>query len=167
MQAMHLTDQDIETILIKTDGPAAWTKTQMLSDVSWSLDWSTEQINELIMAGKHFLSLGLPYQVVNACGGDLGRGHVKMYDVEAWMPSLGKYGELGSASYFHDFQCRRSGIRYKDKDGKIKYAHSLNATAVATPRILIAIVENYQQADGSVKIPEVLRKYMGGREFIK
>jgi seryl-tRNA synthetase len=113
------------------------------------------------------LSLGLPYQVVNACGGDLGRGHVKMYDVEAWMPSREKYGELGSASYFHDFQCRRSGIRYKDQDGKIKYAHSLNATAVATPRILIAIVENYQQADGSVKIPEVLRKYMGGREFIK
>ena len=112
-------------------------------------------------------SLGLSYQVVNACGGDLGRGHVKMYDVEAWMPSKNKYGELGSASYFHDFQCRRCGVRYKDKDGKTKYAHSLNATAVATPRILIAVIENYQQADGSVKIPEVLKKYMGGKEFIK
>jgi len=111
-------------------------------------------------------SLGLPYRVVNACGGDLGRGHVKMYDVEAWMPSLEKYGELGSASYFHDFQSRRCNIRYKDKDGKTRYTHSLNATAVATPRILIAIIENYQEADGSVKIPEVLKKYMGGREFI-
>jgi seryl-tRNA synthetase len=105
--------------------------------------------------------------LVNACGGDLGRGHVKMYDLEAWIPSEERYGELGSASYFHDFQCRRCNIRYKDKDGKIKYAHSLNATAVATPRILIPLVENFQAADGSVKIPEPLRKYMEDRESIK
>ena len=90
-----------------------------------------------------------------------------MYDVEAWVPKEGKYRELGSASYFHDFQCRRCGIRYKDKEGKIKYAYSLNATAVATPRILVSIVENYQQADGSIKIPEVLQKYIGDNEFIK
>ncbi|MFH1200801.1 MAG: serine--tRNA ligase [bacterium] len=112
-------------------------------------------------------SLNLPYRTINACGGDLGRGHVKMYDVEAWVPKEGKYRELGSASYFHDFQCRRCNIRYKDKEGKMKYVYSLNATAVATPRILVSIIENYQQADGSVKIPEVLRKYMGGKEFIK
>ena len=112
-------------------------------------------------------SLNLPYRTINACGGDLGRGHVKMYDVEAWVPKEGKYRELGSASYFHDFQCRRCNIRYKDKEGKIKYVYSLNATAVATPRILVSIIENYQQADGSVKIPEVLKKYMGGKEFIK
>ncbi|MEK7572345.1 MAG: serine--tRNA ligase [Patescibacteria group bacterium] len=112
-------------------------------------------------------SLNLPYRTISACGGDLGRGHVKMYDVEAWIPKEGKYRELGSASYFHDFQSRRCNIRYKDKSGKIKYAHSLNATAVATPRILVSILENYQQADGSIKIPEVLKKYMGGKEFIK
>ena len=112
-------------------------------------------------------SLVLPYRTITACGGDLGRGHVKMYDVEAWVPKEGKYRELGSASYFHDFQSRRCGIRYKDKEGKIKYTHSLNATAVATPRILVSIIENYQQSDGSIKIPEVLRKYMGGKEFIK
>lgn len=131
-------------------------------------DLSVKFHEELNRNFEEFIeSLNLPYQTINACGGDLGRGHVKMYDVEAWMPSLNKYGELGSASYFHDFQCRRCGIRYKDKDGKTKYAHSLNATAVATPRILIAILENFQQADGSVKIPEVLKKYMGGKDFIK
>ena len=83
------------------------------------------------------------------------------------MPKENKYREIGSASYFHDFQTRRFGIRYKDEEGKTQYAHSLNATAIATPRILVSLIENYQQADGSVKIPEVLRKYMGNREFIK
>jgi len=111
-------------------------------------------------------SLNLPYRTINVCGGDLGRGHVKMYDVEAWVPKEGKYRELGSASYFHDFQCRRFNIRYKGKDGKMKYVYSLNATAVATPRILVSLIENNQQADGSIKIPEVLKKYMGNRDFI-
>ncbi|KKR74877.1 MAG: Serine-tRNA ligase, partial [Candidatus Nomurabacteria bacterium GW2011_GWA1_40_8] len=72
-----------------------------------------------------------------------------------------------SASYYHDFQTRRFGIRYRDQEGKIHYAHSLNATAIPTPRILVSLIENYQQADGSIKIPEVLRKYLGGKEFIK
>ena len=72
-----------------------------------------------------------------------------------------------SASYYHDFQTRRFGIRYKDEEGKSRFVHSLNSTAAATPRILVAIVENYQQADGTVKIPEVLKKYMGNREVIK
>lgn len=106
-------------------------------------------------------SLNLPYQTIVACGGDLGRGHVKMYDVNVWVPKEGKYRELSSASYFHDFQARRCNIRYKDKEGKIRYVHSLNATAVATPRILVSLVENYQQADGTIKIPEVLQKYLG------
>ncbi|MEI6580545.1 MAG: serine--tRNA ligase [bacterium] len=131
-------------------------------------DTSVKFHEELNRNFEEFIeSLNLPYRTINACGGDLGRGHVKMYDVEAWVPKEGKYRELGSASYFHDFQCRRCNIRYKDKEGKMKYAHSLNATAVATPRILVSIVENYQQADGSIKIPEVLRKYMGGKESIK
>jgi len=111
--------------------------------------------------------LKLPYRVVVTCGGDLGLGQVKKYDLEAWMPSDNRYRETHSSSYFHDFQTRRLGIRYKDEDGKMHFAHSLNNTALAIPRIICQIVENYQQADGSIKIPEVLQKYMGGREFIK
>ncbi len=131
-------------------------------------DTSVKFHEELNRNFEEFIeSLNLPYRTINACGGDLGRGHVKMYDVEAWVPKEEKYRELGSASYFHDFQCRRCNIKYKDKDGKTKYAHSLNATGVATPRILVSIIENYQQADGSIKIPEVLRKYMDNKEFIK
>jgi len=106
-------------------------------------------------------ALKIPYHVVVNCGGDLGLGQVKKYDIEAWTPSQKKYGETHSSSYFHDFQTRRLNIRYKDKEGNLRFAHSLNNTAVASPRILISILENYQQADGSVVVPEVLRKYMG------
>jgi seryl-tRNA synthetase len=112
-------------------------------------------------------SLGIPYRRLEICTGDLKSAHVKSYDTEAWIPSQNQYRELSSASYYHDFQTRRFNTRYKDENGKLHFAHSLNCTAVATPRILVAIVENFQQADGSVKIPEVLRKYMGDREFIK
>ncbi len=112
-------------------------------------------------------SLGIPYHTVINCGGDLGAGPVKKYDVELWVPKEGKYREISSASYFHDFQTRRLGIRYKDDEGKMHYVHSLNSTAIPTPRILVSLIENYQQADGTVKIPEVLRRYMGDREFIK
>lgn len=111
-------------------------------------------------------SLNIPYRTVINCGGDLGLGQVKKYDIELWVPKEGKYREISSASYFHDFQCRRFGIRYKDEEGKMHYAHSLNSTAIPTPRILVSLVENYQQPDGRVKIPEVLVKYMGGKEFI-
>lgn len=112
------------------------------------------------------VELGLSYRVVVNCGGDLGLGQVKKYDIEAWMPSENRYRETHSSSYFHDFQTRRLGIRYKDENGKLHFAHSLNNTALAMPRIICQIVENYQQADGSIKIPEALRKYMGGKEFI-
>lgn len=111
--------------------------------------------------------LGIPYHVVVNCGGDLGLGQVKKYDIEAWMPSQNKYRETHSSSYFHDFQTRRLNIKYKDENGKSKYVHSLNNTACATSRLPAAILENYQQANGTVKIPEVLRKYMGNKEFIK
>ena len=110
--------------------------------------------------------LKLPYRVVANCGGDLGLGQVKKYDIEAWSPSMGKYRETHSCSYFHDFQSRRLNIRYKDDAGKLQFTHSLNNTALAMPRILIQILENYQQADGTVKIPEVLLKYMGGKTII-
>jgi seryl-tRNA synthetase len=112
-------------------------------------------------------SLGIPYHTVVNCGGDLGLGQVKKYDVELWVPKEGTYREIGSASYFHDFQTRRLGIRYRDNEEKMQYAHSLNATAIATPRILVSLIENFQQADGSVMIPEVLKKYMGGKDFLK
>lgn len=110
--------------------------------------------------------LGIPYHTVINCGGDLGLGQVKKYDIEAWMPSQGKYRETHSASYFHDFQTRRLNIRYKDAEGKLRYAHSLNNTAAATPRLVTAIIENYQQADGTIKVPEVLVPFMNGTTVI-
>ncbi len=106
-------------------------------------------------------SMKIPYHTVINCGGDLGQGQVKKYDVELWVPGEKKYREISSASYFHDFQTRRMGIRYKDENGKLKYAHSLNCTAIPTPRILVSLVENFQQTDGSIKIPEVLVPYFG------
>ena len=95
------------------------------------------------------------------CGGDLGLGQVKKYDIEAWMPSQDTYRETHSSSYFHDFQTRRLNTRYKNADGKIQFAHSLNNTAVAMPRILSMIVENYQQEDGTIRVPEALIPYVG------
>lgn len=106
-------------------------------------------------------SLGIPYHTVLNCGGDLGQGQVKKYDVELWVPGEQKYREISSASYFHDFQTRRFNIRYKDADGKMRYAHSLNCTAIPTPRILVSLVENFQQADGSIKVPDVLVPFFG------
>jgi seryl-tRNA synthetase len=111
-------------------------------------------------------TLGIPYQTVLNCGGDLGQGQVKKYDIELWVPMEKKYREISSASYFHDFQTRRCNIRYKDTQGKMRFAHSLNCTAIPTPRILVSLIENFQQADGTVRIPEVLRSYMGGKENI-
>ncbi|MEI6400203.1 MAG: serine--tRNA ligase [bacterium] len=106
-------------------------------------------------------SLGIPYEVVDACTGDMGFAKVRMYDTNLWVPKEEKYREIASASYFHDFQTRRLGIRYKDENGKMQYTHSLNCTAIPTPRILVSLVENFQQADGTIKLPEVLVKYFG------
>lgn len=117
---------------------------------------------ELTMNSELLLQeLKLPHRVVVNCGGDLGLGQVKKYDIEAWMPSEQKYRETHSSSYFHDFQTRRLNIRYRGEDGVVRYVHSLNNTALAMPRILCQIVENNQQADGSITIPDVLRGYMG------
>lgn len=123
----------------------------------------TVKMHEEITAHvEHMMQeLGIPYHIVVNCGGDLGLGQVKKYDIEAWMPSQEKYRETHSSSYFHDFQTRRLNIRYKDADGKTKYVHSLNNTACATSRLPAALIENFQQADGSIKIPEVLVKYFG------
>jgi seryl-tRNA synthetase len=106
-------------------------------------------------------SLGIPYRTVLNCGADIGQGQVKKYDIELWVPGEQRYREISSASYFHDFQTRRFNIRYKDAEGKLRYAHSLNCTAIPTPRILVSLVENFQQEDGSVVVPEALRPYFG------
>ncbi len=106
-------------------------------------------------------SMGIPYRTVINCGGDLGQGQVKKYDIELWVPLEGRYREISSASYFHDFQTRRFNIRYKDVDGKTRYAHSLNCTAIPTPRILVSLIENFQQEDGTVKLPQALVPYFG------
>jgi len=104
--------------------------------------------------------LGLPYRQLKICTGDMSAGKYKMFDIEAWIPSRNAYGETGSASNFLDWQARRLNVKYADKDGNKKYVYMLNNTALASPRTFISIIENYQQADGSVKIPEVLKKYM-------
>jgi len=123
-----------------------------------SVKWHEEMNNST----EQFIeSLGIPYHTLNASTGDMGLGKVKMYDIELWVPKEEKYREISSASYFHDFQTRRLGIRYKDEEGKLRYVHSLNCTAIPTPRILVSLVENFQQADGTIRIPEVLVPYMG------
>jgi len=122
---------------------------------------------ELLSNSEEVLQqLGLPYRVVDVCAGDMGQGQVYKNDIETWMPSRKAYSETHSCSTLHDFQARRLNLRYKDSDGKNRYCHTLNNTLIASPRVLIPIIELYQQADGSVKVPEVLRPYMGGQERI-
>lgn len=110
--------------------------------------------------------LGLPYRVMLMCTGDMGAGQVKKYDIETWYPAQGKYRETHSDSYFLEFQARRLNMRYKTKQGEIKFVHTLNNTVVATPRILGAILENYQNKDGSVTVPKILRSYVGKDKIV-
>jgi len=113
-------------------------------------------------------ALELPYRVVNVCSGDLGRGQAKKFDIEAWMPSRNNYCETHSASKFYEFQARRMNLRYKDPVTKKNvFCHTLNNTVIASPRILIPIMELYQNSDGSITIPKVLRPYMNGMEEIR
>ncbi len=111
-------------------------------------------------------ALELPYRVLEVCTADMGQGKVRMYDIETWMPSRDAFGETHSASRFHDFQTRRLNLRYRDENGKIQFCHTLNNTVIASPRILIAVLEMNQQADGSVAVPKALRPYMNGLERI-
>ena len=111
-------------------------------------------------------SLKLPYQVLLMCTGDMGAGQRKKYDIETWFPSQKKYRETHSCSYFNDFQARRLSIKYQAKDGSLKHVYTLNNTMAASPRLLAAIVENYQQPDGSIRVPQVLQKYIN-KEVIK
>jgi seryl-tRNA synthetase len=106
-------------------------------------------------------ALGLPYRVVSVCTGDLGDSAAKKYDIEAWLPGQQAFREITSCSNTTDFQSRRLRIRFRDEEGSARLVHTLNGTAVAVGRTLIAILENYQQADGSVVVPEVLRPLVG------
>ncbi|MNZ57222.1 Serine--tRNA ligase [compost metagenome] len=129
---------------------------------------SDHMLHEILANAEHILQLlELPYRVMAVCTGDMSLKTHKQYDIETWMPSRGAYGETHSASNLLDFQARRSGIRYRDADGRLQYCHTLNNTAVATPRILIPLLENHQQEDGSIYIPQALRKYMDGLERLE
>ncbi|MFT7517664.1 MAG: seryl-tRNA synthetase [Myxococcota bacterium] len=133
------------------------------NDVEWSL---AEHQRMLGHATDLMQALELPYRVVNVCTGDLGQGQVQKFDIETWMPSRGNYGETHSASRFHDFQTRRLNLRYKSGSDKPQFCHSLNNTVIASPRVLIALLENNQNADRTVNIPQVLQPYMGGQQTI-
>jgi len=119
---------------------------------------------ELLGAAEHLLQgLELHYQVVEIATGDMGTGKYRMNDVETWFPSLGRFRETHSCSSLHDWQARRAGVRYRDTDGTVKFAYTLNNTAIATPRLLAAVVENYQTEDQKIRVPQVLQPYLGGR----
>ena len=122
---------------------------------------------ELLGTAEQLLQgLGLAYEVMEVSTGDMGAGKYRMNDINTWMPSLGAYRETHSCSSLHDWQARRANVRYRDTDGTVRFAYTLNNTAVATPRILAALVENFQTSEAQVRMPEVLRPYLGGREVL-
>jgi len=133
------------------------------ADVAESDRWHEQLLG---IAEQLLQGLGLAYQVMEVSTGDMGAGKYRMNDINTWMPSLGAYRETHSCSSLLDWQARRADVRYRDADGMVRFAYTLNNTAVATPRILAALVENFQTADGQVRVPEVLRPYLGGRELI-
>jgi seryl-tRNA synthetase len=133
-----------------------------------NLDVAEAMLSEITENAETILQLlELPYRKVAVCSGDMGLKNYKQYDLETWMPSRAAYGETHSSSSLLDFQARRSGIRYKDDESRLQYGCTLNCTAVATPRILIPLMENHQQADGSIYVPKALRPYMRGMEKIE
>ncbi len=133
------------------------------NDRDESIHW-----HQQILANSELLlqRLKLPYRVMQCCTGDLGPKNASMIDIETWMPSRQAYGETHSASRLYEFQARRCQMRYRDAQGRVQYCHTLNNTVVASPRILIPILELYQNADGTVRVPEALRPYMNGMEII-
>lgn len=133
------------------------------ADHEESVRWHEELLK---FAEEIVVALELPYRVLNLCVADLGDAKVKGYDIECWVPSEGRYRETHSDSYFHDYQARRADIRYRGEDGVVRFAHTLNNTALASTRAIIALVENHQQADGRIRIPEALRPWLGGQEYL-
>ena len=106
-------------------------------------------------------ALEIPYQVIEASTGDMGNGKFRMNDIESWVPSLGKYRETHSCSTLHDWQARRANLRWRDEERKVRFVHTLNNTALASPRVLVPLLENHQTADGRVRLPAPLRDLMG------
>ena len=133
------------------------------ADEAVSAEWHAK----LLAQAERLLSLmEIPYQVIETSTGDMGLGKFRMNDIESWVPSLAKYRETHSCSTLHDWQARRANLRYRDAEGKVRFAHTLNNTALASPRILVPLLENHQTADGRVRLPEALRPLMGGDEYL-
>ena len=147
---IHYFDKVEQVILCKADAEESAARHKEIMD-------NAEEVLQL---------LNLPYRVLEVCTGDMGQGKVRMFDIETWMPSRDSYGETHSASRFHDFQARRLNLRYRGADGKVHFVHTLNNTVIASPRILIPILELNQNADGTITVPEALRPYMNGMEQI-
>ena len=123
---------------------------------------SLAMLDDLLANAEELLqALEIPYRVVLVCTGDMGDGKVKMYDIESWVPSEGRYRETHSDSFLGEWQARRVNLRYRDEGGKVRFAHTLNNTALASPRILVPLLENHQQPDGSVRVPAPLQPYLG------
>jgi len=130
-------------------------------------DNSYDELEKLTANAERVLQkLGLAYRVISLCTGDLGFSSAKTYDIEVWLPGQNTYREISSCSNFEDFQARRANIRFKDSSGKVRFVHTLNGSGIAVGRTVVAILENYQQEDGSVVVPEALRPYMRGMEKI-
>jgi len=132
------------------------------ADEAQSAEWHATLLR---LAEELLQAMEIPYQVIETSTGDMGLGKYRMNDIESWVPSLGKYRETHSCSTLHDWQARRANIRYRGSDGKVRFAHTLNNTALASPRILVPLLENHQTADGRVKLPKALQELMG-REFL-
>jgi len=132
------------------------------ADEEQSAHWHARLLE---LAESLLRDLEIPYQVIETSTGDMGLGKYRMNDIESWVPSLGKYRETHSCSTLHDWQARRANIRYRGSDGKVRFAHTLNNTALASPRILVPLLENHQTADGRVRLPKSMQQLMG-REFL-
>lgn len=133
------------------------------ADDAQSAEWHARL---LALAEQLLTALEIPYQVIETSTGDMGLGKYRMNDIESWVPSLGKYRETHSCSTLHDWQARRANLRYRDGDGKVRFAHTLNNTALASPRILVPLLENHQTADGRVRLPAAIRPLLGGDEYL-
>jgi seryl-tRNA synthetase len=128
---------------------------------------SNEALEEMVGHAENILrKLGLPYRVMLLCTGDMGFGAAKTYDLEVWLPAQDTYREISSCSNCEAFQARRMQARFRNAQGKPELVHTLNGSGLAVGRTLVAVLENYQQPDGRVRVPEALRRYMGGAEFI-
>jgi seryl-tRNA synthetase len=129
---------------------------------------SYEALEEMVGHAENVLrKLGLPYRVVLLCTGDMGFTAAKTYDLEVWLPAQDTYREISSCSNCEAFQARRMGTRFKNAQGRTEFVHTLNGSGLAVGRTLVAVLENYQQADGSIVVPEALRPYLGGRELLR